>query len=119
MSHTGRLVQLPGQHIGFVLDDGQVKYGYAIGFDGVLREIDLLAGTIRREVKVTEPYPTEGDHSVVRPALAVAGGEIVVSDPAAKALRIVDAEGFILSRTIKTEGMPYSMAVAGGHLSDH
>jgi len=114
-----RSVAFPTPQIGFELDPARPKFAYALGFDGALSEIDLFAGTITRTLAVTGPYSTEGGHGVVRPALAVAGDTIVVSDPDAGQLHLIAAASFAATGSITLAGTPASIVALGGAPAAH
>lgn len=114
-----RSVEFAGPQIGFELDPARPKFAYALGFDGTLSEINLLGGVITRTLPVTGPYSTEGGHGAVRPALAVAGETIIVSDPEAASLHLIAAESFTASGAIALEGKPASIAAVGGIPASH
>jgi hypothetical protein len=114
-----RLVDLPSRRVHFAIDPARAGFAYVLTEDGVLNEIDIVAGAISRSLKVTQPYSMDGEWSLPRPRIAVAGGEIAVTDPLNSAIHVVDAESFALDRDIAVEGMPYNIVALGGSGESH
>lgn len=82
--------------------------------DGSLHRIDLLSAQIEQSARVTEPYSMDGHWSDPRPRIAMAGDEVVVTDPNAGLIRRISTGDLSELGTIEVEGMPYNIAVAGG-----
>ncbi|GLQ55776.1 hypothetical protein [Devosia nitrariae] len=114
-----RLVDLPTRRVHFVVDPARAGFAYVLTEDGVLNEIDIVAGTISRSLAVTQPYSMDGEWSLPRPRIAAAGGEIAVTDPLEGTIHIVDTESFALDRDIPVEGMPYNIVALGGSGESH
>ena len=114
-----RYVELPFRRVDFVLDPANARFGYVLTEDGTLHQIDLLKAEVTESAKVTEPYSMDGDWNDPRPRLAMAGNEIVMSDPNAGLVRRIAAATLEEVGTIDVEGQPYNIAVAGGSGVDH
>jgi hypothetical protein len=114
-----RLVDLRSRRVHFALDPQQVKYAYIFTEDGTLNRLDVVSGIIDKSLDLTEPYSMDGEWSLPRPRLAVAGNEIAVTDPLEGRIRIVDATSFELSRDIATGGTPYNVVAVGGAGESH
>lgn len=114
-----RLVDLPVRRVHFAVDPVRVKYAYVFTEDGALQRINVLSGTIEKSLKLTEPYSMDGDWSLPRPRIAVAGDRIVVTDPLKSVLHVIDAEGFVLDRDIPLAGKPYNIVAVGGSGAVH
>lgn len=109
-----RYVELPFRRIDFALDPANARFGYVLTEDGTLHQVDVLAGTVARSARVTESYSMDGHWNDPRPRLAMAGAEIVMSDPRAGLVRRISKESLAEIATIDVEGMPYNIAVVGG-----
>jgi len=82
-------VSLPAPRMAWALDEAGFT-GFAILSDGRLVRFDALTGEITAETEgVTGPYSME--RGVVRPMVAVAGGRVGVSDPAAGVVALLNA----------------------------
>lgn len=60
--------------------------------DGSLHRIDLLKAEIAASAKVTKPYSMDGHWNDPRSCIAMAGDEIVVTNPNAGLVRRISAE---------------------------
>lgn len=109
-----RYIELPFRRVDFVLDPAHARFGYVLTEDGSLHQVDLLDASVTNSGKVTESYSMDGDWNDPRPRLAIAGDEIVVTDPNAGLVRVISAETLEELRTVPVEGKPYNVAVAGG-----
>lgn len=114
-----RLVDLPSRRVHFAIDPVRVKYAYVFTEDGSLHRLDVVAGTIDKSVKLTEPYSMDGEWNLPRPRLVVAGNEIAVTDPLQGVVHIIDAETLTLDRDIAVEGKPYNIVAVGGSGAAH
>lgn len=114
-----RLVDLPSRRVHFAIDPEAVRYAYVFTEDGKLNRLDVVNGTIDASISVTEPYSMDGEWSLPRPRIAVAGGEIAVTDPLKGQLHLVDAKAFAVSRTVELGGMPYNIVALGGSGETH
>lgn len=114
-----RLVDLPTRRVHFVTDPIRPRFAYIFTEDGQLRQLDVVKGEITRSIKVTEPYSMDGEWSLPRPRLAVAGDVIAVTDPNEGKVHLVDAESFDISRDLAVEGMPYTIVAVGGSGTVH
>jgi len=114
-----RLVELPTRRVHFVVDPVRPKFAYIFTEDGFLRQLDVVSGVLTGAVKVTEPYSMDGEWSLPRPRLAVAGDTIAVTDPKEGVVHLVDAESFAVTGEIAVEGAPYNIVAVGGSGSQH
>lgn len=114
-----RLVDLPMRRVHFAVDPEQPKYAYVFTEDGSLHQLDILSTAITASIKLTEPYSMDGEWNLPRPRVAVAGGEIAVTDPLKGLVHIVDARSFARTRDIAVEGAPYSIVAVGGAGETH
>lgn len=114
-----RLVDLPSRRVHFAIDPQRVKYAYVFTEDGALHRLDVVSGAIDKSLKLTQPYSMDGEWSLPRPRLAVAGSHIAVTDPLAGLIHLVDAESFTLTRDIATGGAPYNIVAVGGSGASH
>ena len=109
-----RYIELPFRRIDFALDPANARFGYVLTEDGTLHQIDVLEGKLGKSAKVTEPYSMDGHWNDARPRIAMAGDEVVMSDPNAGVVRRISKTDLKELGTIKVEGKPYNIAVAGG-----
>ncbi|MBL4918473.1 metallochaperone AztD [Szabonella alba] len=110
---------LPFRRVDFVLDPARPAHGYVLTEDGTLHRIDLLAARITQSAPVTQPYSMEGHWNDPRPRLAMAGDEILLTDPAAGLLRRISTETLAETGRIGIGGTPYNLTVAGGSGLNH
>ncbi len=109
-----RLVELPTRRVHFVVDPIRARYAYIFTEDGELRQLDVISGELTNSIQLTDPYSMDGSWSDPRPRIAVAGDNIVVSDPLAGKLHLVNAEDFTESGEIEVEGVPFNIVAIGG-----
>lgn len=109
-----RLVDLPTRRVHFVVDPVRARFAYIFTEDGQLHQLDVLSGEIVKSVAVTGPYSMDGSFADPRPRLAVAGDSIVVTDPLAGQLHLVDAASFEVTGDIAVEGVPFNIVAVGG-----
>lgn len=109
-----RLIDLPARRVHFAVDPVRPKFAYVFTEDGQLHQLDVVAGTLARSIKLTEPYSMDGHWSDPRPRIAVAGDRIVVTDPLKGMLRLVDAAGFAKTGDIPVHGRPFNIVAVGG-----
>src|SRR5690606_22060786 len=114
-----RLVELPTRRVHFVTDPVRPRLAYIFTEDGQLRQLDVVKGEIVNSVKVTEPYSMDGEWSLPRPRLAVAGDVVAVTDPLEGKMHLVDAASLTLSGEIAVEGAPFTIVAIGGSGSVH
>lgn len=109
-----KLVQLPTRRVHFVTDPIRAQFAYVMTEDGQLHRVDVLRGEIASSLKLTDPYSMDGHWSDPRPRLAVAGDIIVVTDPLAGKLHLVDAASFEKAGEIAVDGKPFNVVAVGG-----
>ncbi|MDM7457803.1 MAG: hypothetical protein P3W94_000270 [Paracoccus sp. (in: a-proteobacteria)] len=109
-----RRIDLPFRRIDFALDPVKPAHAYVFTEDGSLHRINLLSAQIEASSSVTAPYSMDGDRNDPRPRIAMAGDEIIVTDPDAGLLRRISTTDLSELGTIEIEGVPFNIAVAGG-----
>jgi zinc transport system substrate-binding protein len=109
-----RLIDLPTRRVHFAVDPIQAKFAYVFTEDGSLHQIDVLSGEIAQSVLLTEPYSMDGHWSDPRPRIAVAGDHIVVTDPLAGKLHLVERDTFEQTGKIELDGTPFNIVAVGG-----
>ena len=118
-----RRIELPMRKVHFAVDPIRARYAYVITEDGQLRRIDVIRGEIDRSIGLTDPYSMDGHWSDPRPRVAVAGDNIVVTDPLNGGLHLVDAASFEKAGEIAVDGTPFNIVAVGGsgmvHGDDH
>jgi hypothetical protein len=114
-----RLVNLPTRRVHFVTDPVRPKFAYIFTEDGFLHQLDVVRGDLVQSTKVTEPYSMDGEWSLPRPRIAVAGKQVAVTDPLAGKVHLVDVESFAVTEAIPVQGTPYSIVAVGGSGSQH
>ncbi|MGK9051296.1 zinc metallochaperone AztD [Neorhizobium petrolearium] len=114
-----RLVELPTRRVDFILDPANPRNAYILTEDGELHVLDVIKGGIVRKMTVTEPYSKDGHWRDPRPRLAVADGQIAITDPRHSIVRVVDAETLKEARTIPVEGQPFTIVAVGGSGASH
>lgn len=113
------LVDLPTRRVHFAVDPIRPKFAYVFTEDGKLHQLDVAAGTIARSLQVTEPYSMDGEWSLPRPRIAVAGDVVAVTDPNKGVVHLVDVASFAEARTIPVAGAPYGIVAVGGSGTVH
>ena len=114
-----RYIELPFRRIAFILDPIKITNGYVLTEDGSLHQVNLLSGKIEKSKKVTKPYSMDGHWNDPRPRLAMAGEEILITDPDAGLVRRINTESLSEVGSINIGGMPYNITVAGGSGLSH
>lgn len=114
-----RLVKLPARRVDFIIDPQRSERIYVFTEDGSLHRIDAVKAEIVKSARLTQAYSMDGHWRDPRPRLAVAGENIVVSDPLAGLLRIANPETLEEARVIDIEGMPYGLVAIGGSGEAH
>ena len=114
-----RLVELPTRRVHFVADPIRPKFAYVFTEDGKLNQLDIVSGQIAQSLTVTEPYSMDGEWSLPRPRLAVAGDVVAVTDPNQAKIHLIDIASFTETGAIPVEGAPYNIVSVGGSGSVH
>ncbi|WP_200841223.1 zinc metallochaperone AztD [Geminicoccus flavidas] len=109
-----KLVQLPTRRVHFVVDPIRTRFAYVVTEDGQLHKVDVLDGKIVQSLRLTDPYSMDGHWSDPRPRLAVAGDQVVVTDPLNGKLHLVNAESFTKADEIGVDGKPFNIVSVGG-----
>lgn len=114
-----RLVDLPTRRVHFAVDPVRPKFAYVFTEDGNLLQLDILSAAVTGTLRLTEPYSMDGEWSLPRPRVAVAGDEIAVTDPLKGLIHIVDAHSFAKTREIALAGKPFNIVAVGGAGETH
>lgn len=114
-----KLVQLPTRRVHFAVDPIRAKFAYVFTEDGQLHRLDVVEGKIAQSLKLTDPYSMDGHWSDPRPRVAVAGDNVVVTDPLNGKLHLVDAASFARAGEIAVEGKPFNIVAVGGSGQAH
>ncbi len=114
-----RLVDLPTRRVHFAVDPIRPKFAYVFTEDGKLHQLDVLSGEIAQSLAVTEPYSMDGEWSLPRPRIAVAGDVVAVTDPNQGQVHLVDIASFTQTGTIPVAGAPYNIVAVGGSGTVH
>jgi zinc transport system substrate-binding protein len=120
-SDAFRLVEMPTRRVHFAVDPVRPKFAYVFTEDGQLHQLDVVTGKITNSLKLTDSYSMDGHWSDPRPRIAVAGDNIVVTDPLKGKLHLVSAAEFKRTGQIAVEGKPFSIVAVGGsgEVHDH
>ncbi|MDE4563137.1 metallochaperone AztD [Sinorhizobium meliloti SM11] len=113
-SDAFRLIELPTRRVHFAVDPVRPKFAYVFTEDGQLHQLDIVAGKIANSLKLTDPYSVDGHWNDPRPRIAVAGDNVVVTDPLAGKLHLVSAGSFTRTGEIAVEGKPFNIVAVGG-----
>ncbi|MBU1336876.1 MAG: metallochaperone AztD [Alphaproteobacteria bacterium] len=114
-----RLVDLPTRRVHFAVDPIRPKFAYIFTEDGKLNQLDVLSGEIVQSLAVTEPYSMDGDWSLPRPRIAVAGDVVAVTDPNQGQVHLIDIASFTETGAIPVAGAPYNIVAVGGSGAVH
>lgn len=114
-----RLISLPARRVHFAVDPVRPKFAHVFTEDGNLNRINVIEGSITGSLRLTEPYSMDGHWSDPRPRLAVAGDRIVVTDPLAGKLHVVDAVTYEKAGEIPMDGKPFNVVAVGGSGETH
>lgn len=114
-----RLIDLPTRRVHFAADPVRPKFAYVFTEDGQLRQLDVLKGEIVQSVTITEPYSMDGEWSLPRPRIAVAGDVVAVTDPNQSQVHLIDIATFTETGTIPVAGAPYNIVAVGGSGTAH
>jgi len=114
-----RLIELPVRRVHFAIDPVRTRFAYVFTEDGRLHQINILSGKIANSVAVTEPYSMDGHWNDPRPRIAVAGDEIMITDPLKGLIHALDAETLEKKREVVTGGAPYEIVAVGGSGAVH
>jgi hypothetical protein len=108
---------LPARRIHFALDSRAGDKLFVLVEDGRLIKINPLTGANVAERAVTGRYSMEA--GVVRPRLSSVGDVVVVSNPAAAEIVVLDAETLTERRRIALAGAPFDVIAVGGTGAKH
>lgn len=114
-----RLVDLPSRRVHFAIDPQNVKFAYILTEDGSLHQLNVLSGSITRSVQVTEAYSMDGEWSLPRPRIAVAGDVVAVTDPLKGLVHLIGTADLAETGQIAVEGMPYNIVAVGASGAVH
>lgn len=107
-------VELPFRHVTMVLDPARPQHAFVLTEDGALHRFNMLRAEIEASANVTEPYSMDGHWRDPRPRLAMAGDNVVLTDPRASLVRVVDKANLEETTAIQVEGTPYNIIAVGG-----
>lgn len=109
-----RLVDLPTRRVHFAVDPVRPRFAYVFTEDGTLHKLDVIDGAVTTSIKLTDLYSMDGHWSDPRPRIAVAGGNVFVTDPLAGLIHVVDADTFAENGEIAVAGKPFNLVAVGG-----
>ncbi len=109
-----QLIKLPFRRVDFIFDKLHPIHGYVLTEDGKLSLVNVLNANIEKSIQVTEPYSLDGHWNDPRPRLAIAGDEILVTDPNQGVIHRIKAETLTKGESIDVGGQPYNITVVGG-----
>lgn len=73
---------------GFIHDGSQ--QGYVLGLDGNIYVIDLVKEVVSQKINVLQPFEAPSGHGGTQPSLGLSNQGLLVTDPQAKSLLLVD-----------------------------
>lgn len=114
-----RLVDLPTRRVHFAVDPVRPRFAYIFTEDGKLNQLDVVSGKIVQSIAVTEPYSMDGEWSLPRPRIAVAGDVVAVTDPNEAKVHLIDIASFAETGTLDVEGAPFNLVAVGGSGTVH
>ena len=114
-----RLVELSTRRVHFAVDPIRSQFAYIFTEDGTLHQLNVLTSEMVRSVKLTQPYSMDGSWADPRPRIAIAGDEIIVSDPLASKLIRVNAVSLEKAGEIAVGGTPFNVIAVGGTGTSH
>lgn len=112
-------IELPFRRVDFVLDPVKPQLAYVLTEDGSLHRVNMLSAKIEQSARITAPYSMDGHWNDARPRLAVAGDEVLVTDPVAHALHVIAADTLEEARSIPVNGTPFNIVAVGGTGLEH
>ncbi len=107
-------VALPFSRVDFILDPARPQFAYVLTEDGSVHRLNMLSAEIEQSAGITAPYSMEGHWRDPRPRLAVTGDVLVITDPLAATVRLVDTATLKETGRIAVEGLPYNVIAIGG-----
>jgi zinc transport system substrate-binding protein len=108
-----RLVELPTRRVHFAVDPVRPKFAFVFTEDGQLHQLNVISGVISKSVSLTEPYSMDGEWSLPRPRIAVAGDVVAVTDPLRGVVHLVDPQTLLKTGEIEVGGAPYNILAVG------
>lgn len=114
-----RLIELPSRRVTFGIDPLRSENAYVVTEDGRLHRLDVIAGTIAASAGLTRPYSMDGHWNDPRPRLAFAGDDLLLTDPLAGVVRVIDPVSLTERRVIPIDGKPYTIVAVGGSGARH
>lgn len=114
-----RLIDLPTRRVHFATDPVRPQFAYIFTEDGNLHRLNILSGNVTGTLSLTAPYSMDGHWSDPRPRIAVAGDEVLVTDPLEGKVVRIDAATFEVSGEIPVEGVPFNIVAVGGSGHQH
>lgn len=114
-----QFVKLPARRMAFAMEQAQGDRTFVITEDGRVHRMNSLTGAIEQSAAVTGAYSMEGGGAVARPRLAASGKLVLVTDPAASAVHVLDADTLATTRKIAVPGAPFDVVLVGGVSEGH
>jgi hypothetical protein len=112
---TIKPVALPSAYYGFNdmgrLDDGA---GLVLGLDGKLHVIDVVSATVKASYPVLEPWTAPAEWQDPAPKLLVLDGMVYITDPAGKAIHVVDPETGSIWKSVELDVVPLELQGVSG-----
>lgn len=109
-----KLVDLPATYAYSSLGRGPAGEALVLGTDGMLRVIDPAAGTITKEVKVTEKWDLSADWKTPVPRLRTIDKMAYVTEPATKKIHVIDMTSWTVTNSGEITQTPNAInGVAG------
>ncbi len=105
-------VALPAPRMHFAMNPEPGDVAFVLVADGRLLKLSAFTGRLLAEASVTAPYSME--RGVVRPRVATAGPLVLVSDPAAGEVIVLEADDLQELRRVPVGGQPFDVLVLGG-----
>ncbi|WP_350349395.1 zinc metallochaperone AztD [Agromyces sp. G08B096] len=111
-----RLVDLGTSYTFRSLARGAHGEALVLGTDGAIHVIDPATGAVVNRIPVVEPWTEPMDWQSPRPTITVDGHRVLVTDPEASAVHVVDLEAAEVVRTAELPHVPNELTgVGSGH----
>jgi len=107
-------VELPFREVDFILDPAQPQFAYILTEDGSLHRLNMLTAEIEQSAKITQPYSMDGHWRDPRPRMTIADERLILTDPLAATLRVINTKDLAEIDAIAVNGIPYNVTVVGG-----
>ena len=107
-------VELPFRRVDFILDPLKAQFAYILTEDGSLHRLNMLSAEIEQTVQITQPYSMDGHWRDPRPRMTLADNRLILTDPLAETLRVIDTATLSEIEAIAVKGIPYNVIAVGG-----